>query len=400
MTTGTLTNESLSHTRAGNPKPIRIGSIGSGRRGRIVKLAHRPEQGVELRVICDPKEEVRQQYREEHGEGLVVAEHWREVVEREDIDAIFITTPDYLHEEMAIAALQAGKAVYLEKPMAITIEGCDRVLTALEDARGKLYVGHNMRFFPAMRKMKDLIAAGAIGEVQAVWCRHFVDYGGDAYFKDWHSERRYTTGLLLQKGAHDIDIIHWLAGGYTTRTVGMGKLSVYNRVEHRRAQDEQVPIVTDIANWPPLSQTHISPTVDVEDHSMMLMQLDNGVQASYTQCHYTPDGHRNYTIIGTEGRIENVGDVSSDQHTATIHLWNRRCGTKLGQCERIEIPALEGTHGGADNLIVDDFLRFLTTGQREGAAPLDARMSVAAGVAATESLRHGNQPMDIPPPGR
>lgn len=56
--------------------------------------------------------------------------------------------------------------------------------------------------------MKELIDAGAIGEVKTIWCRHFVGNGGDYYFKDWHAERKNTTSLLLQKGAHDIDVIH------------------------------------------------------------------------------------------------------------------------------------------------------------------------------------------------
>lgn len=374
----------------------RIGSIGAGGRGQIAKLAHRPEAGYELAVVCDLREDVRRDYREEFGAGMDCVADWRRVVDRDDLDAVFITTPDYLHEEHAVAALESGKAVYLEKPMAITIEGCDRILDAAERHGGRLYVGHNMRFYPLMREMKALIGSGAIGEVRAIWCRHFIDYGGDAYFKDWHSERQYTTSLLLQKGAHDLDIIHWLAGGYTRRTVGMGNLSVYNRVEDRQRPGERVPVAFNVANWPPLSQTKLSRVIDVEDHSMMLMDLDNGVQASYQQCHYTPDGHRNYTIIGTEGRIENDGDHSSDQYTASIRLWTKRCGRNLDACKRIEIPKHEGSHGGADELIVDDFLRFLSTGESDGAKPLDARMSVAAGFMATRSLRHGNRPMDVP----
>lgn len=376
---------------------IRLGSIGSGRRGRIAKLAHRPEEGFELAMICDPKVEVQQAYQREFGPNLQIAGHWREVIECRDIEIVFITTPDYLHEEQTVAALQAGKTVYLEKPMAITVEGCDRILCELQRGAGRLYVGHNMRFFPVMRMMKTLIDNGRIGEVQAIWCRHFVDYGGDAYFKDWHSERQYTTGLLLQKGAHDIDIIHWLAGGYTRRTVGMGKLSVYNRVQDRHSDGDRISVEFNENNWPPLSQTRLSPTIDVEDHSMMLMQLNNGVQASYCQCHYAPDGHRNYTIIGTEGRIENDGDHSDEHFMASVRLWTRRCGNRLDEHERIQIPMLEGTHGGADRLIIDDFLRFVTTGESDGATPLDARMSVAAGAMATRSLREANQPLDIPP---
>ena len=81
--------------------------------------------------------------------------------------------------------------------------------------------------------MRELIQDGAIGEVKAIWCRHFVGHGGDFYFKDWHADRRRTTGLLLQKGAHDIDVMHWLAGGYTTRVNAMGALTLYGGIEDR-----------------------------------------------------------------------------------------------------------------------------------------------------------------------
>lgn len=375
---------------------IRIGTIGAGGRGRISKMAHKPEAGAALAMVCDTHAQVIQEYQDEYGSQLQVTDDWQKVVQNEELDAVFITTPDFLHEEQAIAALETGKTVYLEKPMAITLEGCDRILEASRNNGNRLYVGHNMRFFPVMQKMKELIDTGVIGEVQAIWCRHFVDFGGDAYFKDWHAEQRYATGLLLQKGAHDIDMIHWFGGGYTRRTVGMGKLSVYNRITDRRAPDEQTRGKNDLANWPPLSQKGMNPIIEVEDHSMMMMELDNGVQASYTQCHYTPDGYRNYTIIGTEGRIENHGDHSMDQHHAEIWLWTQRCGNVAGGgYQTIAVPPATGSHGGADPLIVDDFLDFVKTGQCQGAHPIDARMSVAAGLAATQSLREGNRPMDV-----
>ncbi len=377
---------------------IRIGCIGAGKRGWLAELAHRPDQGVELVGVCDTDAQAIERYRAKFGPDMVVATDYRELLDRAKLDAVFICTPDHLHEEHALAAIEAGCAVYLEKPMAITIEGCDRILHAARDRNLKLYVGHNMRFFPVMLKMKQLIDAGTIGDVQAIWCRHFIAYGGDAYSKDWHSEQQYTTGLLLQKGAHDIDVIHWLAGGYTRRVVGMGKLSVYNRITDRRSPDDPGDKTWRRENWPALSQTGMSPHIDVEDHSMMLMQLDNGVQASYHQCHYTPDQQRNYTIIGTAGRIENIGDTSSDQHWAKVCVWTDRCDLVETGTTCYAIPPLSGTHGGSDNLIVDQFVRYLRGGEIGGATPLDARMSVAAGCRATESLRAGNTPLDVPPP--
>ena len=379
-------------------KTLHFAVIGAHNRGRLSRLLHRPEEGLFLSAVCGTRLEGLEEYRQLCGPDLLMTSDYREVLGRPEIDAVLVCTPDYLHAVHAIDALRAGKDVFLEKPMAITIADCDAIIAAAREAGRKLYVGHNMRFFPVMRKMRELIASGCIGQVEAVWCRHFINYGGDAYFKDWHSERKNTTGLLLQKGAHDIDIIHWLAGGYTRRVVGMGKLSVYNRVPSRRGRDEEGSAAWNPASWPPLSQQKLSPDIDVEDHSMILMQLDNGVQASYQQCHYTPDGHRNYCVIGTEGRLENYGDYSDDCHLATVHLWNSRRGYSPQGQEIFTIPTVSGSHGGSDPLMMADFVRFLRGEPSEGATPRDARMSVATGCLGTDSLRANSRPMDILPP--
>ena len=370
--------------------------VGPHNRGRISLLAHRPEEGLRLVAVCAPHLEGLENYREKCGDELMMTSDYRALVEDPKVNAIFVCSPDHLHAGHAIAALEAGKHVFLEKPMATTIDDGDAILAAAAVSKGKLYVGHNMRFFPVMNKMRDLIVEGRIGRVEAIWCRHFVSYGGDAYFKDWHSERKYTNSLLLQKGAHDIDIIHFLAGGYTRRVIGMGKLSVYNEVKDRRNEDERGVSCFSNDNWPPLSQKRLSPVIDVEDHNMILMQLNNGVQASYLQCHYTPDDCRNYTVIGTEGRLENYGDVSDSSKWASVHLWNRRMGYQEHGNEIFRIPAIEGSHGGADPLIVEDFLRFIHGEKSTGATPRDAWEAMAVGCLGAESLRSGGIPFDVP----
>lgn len=375
-------------------KDLRIGVIGAGGRGALSRLAHKPGEGSRLAAAADTNEESLAQFRSDYGDDVFITTDYRELITRDDVDACFICTPDFLHEEMAVNALEAGMPIYLEKPIATTIEGCDRILNAAMGNKTRLYVGHNMRHFPMILKMKEVIDSGAIGEVQAAWCRHFVSYGGDAYFKDWHSERRYVTSLLLQKGAHDIDVLHWLCGGYTRRTVGMGKLSVYNRCEDRRDPDEPGKAGFDSSNWPPLSQKKVSPKIDVEDHNMVMMELDNGVQVSYMQCHYTPDAWRNYTIIGTEGRIENRGDVGR----CRVEVTNVRYDGFEDPDTIHQLKPDEGGHGGGDPRIVEEFLAFLRGDvDVTNTSPVAARNAVAVGVKGAESIRSGNVPYDIPP---
>lgn len=376
-------------------RELRIGVIGAGGRGGLAGYAHKPEQGVRLVAGADVRPEPLERFCQKYGPEAFVTTDYREVVARPDIDAVFVTSPDYLHEEHALAALRSGKAVYLEKPMAITIEGCDRILCAARENKAKLYLGHNMRHFPVIRKMKELIDAGAIGEVKTGWCRHFVAYGGDAYFKDWHAERKNTTGLLLQKAAHDIDVLHWLCGSYARRVTAMGNLTVYNQIADRHGASERGDARWSHDNWPPLSQKGLHPIIDVEDLSLMLMELESGAICSYQQCHYAPDGWRNYTIIGTEGRIENFGDVPGKE--TVVRLWNRRCDYKPEGDQQFYFPDVGGSHGGADPRIVEEFIRYLREGGKTDTSPIAARYAVAAGCLATASLRNGAHPMDVPP---
>lgn len=375
---------------------IRIGVIGAGGRGRLARNAHKPGKGSRVAACCDLSERALGEAREFFGGDIFVTDDYRRLLEA-PVDAVFITTPDFLHEEQAVAALLAGKAVYLEKPMAITIDGCDRILETARQTRTRLYVGHNMRHMAVVLKMKELIDSGAIGEVKTAWCRHFVGNGPEYYFKDWHAERRYSTSLLLQKAAHDIDVLHWLCGSVSRRVTAMGDLMLLDRTASRLPDlgrpRQKTGAPRDGKCWPPASQENMNAIIDVEDVSMMLMQLDSGVLASYEQCHFTPDYWRNYTIIGTEGRIENEGD--GDPGT-TVKLWNQRHTWHAPGDASYPIVSRESGHGDADVSIVAEFVRFVRDGGPTSTSPVGARGSVAAGCAAAESLRNGSVPCEIP----
>ncbi len=370
-------------------KTLKIGLIATGGRGRNGRQAHQPERGAEVIAGADISQQARDEFRQSFPDAAVF-EDYRELLKMDEIGAVFIAVPDYLHETMAIDALRSGKAVYLEKPMAITIEGCDRILRTAMETGSKLFVGHNMRHFPVVLKMREIIESGVIGDILVGWTRHFIGYGGDAYFRDWHSEQRYSNGLLLQKGAHDIDVMHYLMGSYTKSVVGMGMLSVYDKCGRR---DPGTPGSVEWRpdQYPPLEQTGFSPIIDVEDHNMIMMQLENGAQAAYLQCHYAPDAERNYTFIGTKGRIENIGD-SGDCY---VHVWTSREPRSAPDIV-YHLKPVEGGHGGADVAIVDNFLDFVMNGARTNTSPVAARNAVAAGVLGHYSMRHGCNRQDIP----
>ncbi|WP_084964509.1 Gfo/Idh/MocA family protein [Thermoactinospora rubra] len=372
---------------------LRIGVIGLGLRKNLALAAHRPGHGTTVAAVCDTDPAALKAQAAAFGDPAR-AEDYRELLERPDLDAVLVMTPDDTHERIAVDCLEAGKAVYLEKPMHITVEGCDNILRTARRTGTRLYVGHNMRHMGVVRLMRDIIAKGDIGEPKTIWVRHFVSYGGDYYFKDWHAERARTTGLLLQKAAHDLDVVHWLAGGYTTTVNALGALTVYGDLPRRPAGTPRPEGWLREFEWPPTARRDLNHVVDVEDVSVMNMRLDNGVIAAYQQCHYTPDYWRNYTVIGTEGRLENFGDLPGD----TVKVWNTGPSSYRADCDiAYRVPDATGSHGGADAEVIREFARFVREGGVTDTSPVSARMSVAAGYMATMSLREGGVPYDVPP---
>jgi hypothetical protein len=127
----------------------------------------------------------------------------------------------------------------------------------------------------------------------------------------------------------------------------------------------------------------------------MLMTLENGTFASYQQCHFAPDYWREYTVIGDAGRIENAGNGGPG---TVVHLWDRRTDRWAPDAAHAFPAEATGEgHGGADPAIVSEFLRYVREGGETDTSPVAARYAVAAGCAATESLRNGSVPVAVPP---
>jgi len=299
-----------------------------------------------------------------------------------------------MHEEHAVAALEAGKHVFCEKPLAITIAGCDHILESWRHHGQRLMVGFNMRYMNIFRTMKEIVDSGTIGEIKAVWVRHFVGHGSDFYYHDWHASRRNTTSLLLQKGSHDIDMIHWITGRYTTRTAAFGGLDFFGGDmpnDLTCPACERKETCTEYTEGPRV-QCAFRKEVDVEDNQVMIMELQGGIKAAYLQCHFTPDYHRNYTFIGTEGRVEN------SEPDMKVWVKTRLANSYRDLADRTyHVKPARGGHGGADPVICKDFVDMCLDGRQPLAIPQAGRMAVAAGVMAAQSLRAGGMPMDVPP---
>ena len=381
---------------------VRIGVIGASGRGGMAKHWHNPDGRSVVAGAADVSEGALDWYLKNVNEkGFVTTDH-RELLDRKDIDAIAVMSPDFTHEQYVCDAFEAGKHVFSEKPMAITTEGCDRMLQAWVRSGKKFMIGFNMRYMNIFRVMKDAVDSGAIGDVKVVWVRHFVGHGGRWYYHDWHASSRTATSLLLQKASHDIDMIHWITGRYTTRVSGFGGLDYYggDKPDDLRCPDcderETCVEFQDEGGRPSdnkMDRCVFRKEVDVEDNSTIMMQLEGGIKATYMQCHFTPDYCRNYTFIGTEGRLENLDDGSK----VIVRLRDKSNRWKNLANQNLDVKPASGGHGGADPLVCKEFLDVLLDGKQPLSPPLAGRMSVAVGCAATWSIRNDWQPLDIPP---
>jgi len=375
-------------------KILRIGIIGvTGRGEDLRRWFHQPKKRAVVAGGADISLKALEEFKKIMGPDVFITTNYKELLKRKGIDAIVITSPDFTHEEYTIAALKAKKHVYLEKPMAITTEGCDRVLKAWKASGVKLMVGFNMRHMALFKLMKKIIDSGKIGDIKAAWVRHFVGFGGHFYFHDWHGTRKNTYSLLLQKGSHDIDMIHYLTGSYAKKVSAFGSLDFFggNKSNNLRCPDCKIRKTCLEADYSRINKCCFRKEVDVEDNSEVIMELENGIKATYLQCHFAPEYFRNYTLIGTKGRIENLNDGD----TVIVKLrQNYRFMDKVKEI-KYKVKTGKGNHFGADSIIVEDFLDYLLKGKKPVSTALAGRMSVAVGCTATDSIRSGGKMLKI-----
>ena len=378
---------------------LRMGVIGVGGRGVIAAHWHQAKGRAVVVAGADVSKDALEKFKTGINPQAFTTQDYRELLARKDIDAVAVTSPDFRHEEHAVAALEAGKHVFCEKPLAITTAGCDRILAAWKKSGTRLMVGFNMRYMKLYRTMKEIADSGVLGEIKAVWVRHFVGEGGNFYFHDWHATRANTTSLLLQKGSHDIDMIHWIAGNYTKRVIGIGGLDYFggdmpNDLTCPNCDRKSIcPDVQPADNR--RQQCCFRKEVDVEDNNLILMDMEGGIKATYLQCHFTPEYQRSYVFIGTRGRMESFdleNKVVVRTRRSMIPRMRDDCADRT-----YDVREAEGTHGGADPVICEDFLDMVIDGKAPIATPVAGRMSVAVGCAGAESIRKGGVAVDVPP---
>jgi predicted dehydrogenase len=278
-----------------------------------------------------------------------VAGDWREVVAHGEVDLVSIVTPPVTHAEMAVGALEAGKAVLCEKPMAMNAEETGRMCEAARSSGRLALVDHELRFLPARRRMRELIQGGEIGRV-----RHakFLFRGGSRAVAEtpwnWWSDERAGGGALGAIGSHALDTLHWLLGSRVSHV----SASLASPVAERRdpASGEMRRVTAD-------------------DEASLLVNFEDGGAAE-----------RATGVVAVS-----LGEPGAPEHTVEVfgadgalrldgaqRLWRARVGEGAWQrVEAEEAPLAEGLRDNEWSRGFTAFAREIIDALREGRAGVE-----------------------------
>lgn len=284
---------------------LRFGIIGCGVIGPVHAnaLANLPQ--VTLAAVCDIDLARAQQVAAQY-QIPVVTSDYHQLLARQDIDAVCICTPHYLHAEMAIAAAQAGKHIFCEKPMAISLPAIDAMIAAADDASVQLGLCFQHRFDPVVLAVKRLFDEGRFGIplLGSAFCRCFR---GEAYYNSaawrgtWAQE---GGGVLINQAIHTIDLLLWFLGD---------PLTVQSTIATLRWQE----------------------AIEVEDTAHAVLTFANGALGNIAA---TNASHREWDaalhLTGSRGVVE-----ISTGFPNTITMFELSGGN-------VELPIPEDTHPG------------------------------------------------------
>lgn len=188
-------------------KKLNIGVISCSAMAQIHMKAIMDNPNTELAMLCDINETLLHGAADKFGVEKIAVDY-RDVLSSPEIDAVIVVTPDQTHREITVAALEAGKHVLCEKPMALTLDDCKAMIGAAAKAKAKMMVGQICRYTPGFIEAKKLIDRGVIGELFFVETEYAHDYA--------HIDVEWRLDPLrhgfLGGGCHAVDLARWIAG--------------------------------------------------------------------------------------------------------------------------------------------------------------------------------------------
>ena len=319
-----------------------VGIIGLGRMGRVYAgyLAAMPE--ADIVAVSDVMADHARTFAAEIG-AKSWSPNYHDVLQNKEVEAVFIISPTGTHAEIIVAAAGTGKALFCEKPIALTLAETDNIIAALEKHGTMLQVGFMRRFDAGYVEAKKRIEAGEIGHPTT-----FKAIGRDPFCPDLNYARRENSGgLILDMAIHDFDLARWLMGSEVKRVYTEGGALAFPQLE----------AVGDI------------------DNAVVNMLFENGAIGNVEVSRNALYGYDIRTeILGTEGGL-NIGRY---QETPLVVL------TKRGVTHDM-VPYLHERFGPAYLNQTRDFISRVIDGREPAVGAPEARATLVIGLAATQS---------------
>ena len=270
-------------------KKIKVCLIGCGRAGMIHARNYAGSvEGAELYAICDPSEENLAAAQQELQGISFVYRDYREALKNEAVDAVIVVTPTQFHHDIVIAAAQAGKHVFCEKPMADSVAECDEMIRVCAEHHVKLQLGFMRRFDKSFARGRELIASGSVGDVTMIKSNTY----GPSEPKPWMFDVRKSYGPIGEVNSHDFDTIRWYAGSEVKSIHALG---------HNFRSPEAA------AEYP-----------DYYDTCTVMLEFENGILGVITGAQYVKYGYDSRTeILGTKGIIKVGSQRTNDVEVVT-----------------------------------------------------------------------------------
>lgn len=258
---------------------MKIGFLGTGSMGLShVQLIRDEFPHIELAAVFDPHEPnlAKALAAAPSAKAYTTAEALAQATE---LDAVFISTPGYLHAEHTALCLRGGKHVFGEKPVMTTRDGCRRMIELAGQHPDRIIlINHELRYARYFQKIKALIDAGEVGTVRLVWCKEFR---GPFLKKvgDWIQDSRYSGGCLVDKNCHHFDLMNWWIGARPKRVCGFGGNEVVRVVNNEH---------------------------EVIDHASVSFEYENGVRGGLLVSMFAPRTGEDLEmgVIGDRGMIQ------------------------------------------------------------------------------------------------
>lgn len=223
-------------TAARRGDPVAIGVVGVGRQGRAIIGELQKIDGASVAAICDTDEARLRSGRRRVPNAPAFADYRRMLDEQSDLSAVIVATPTHLHKQVALDALDAGKHVYCEAPIASTVEDCRALADAARRAATVFQAGLQGRSDPIYQLARTFVSSGAIRDIAAVRAQYhrktsWRTPASDPQRRkalDWKLDPAVSIGLAGEFGTQQFDVVHWYTRRYPVAVRGSGAVRLYD----------------------------------------------------------------------------------------------------------------------------------------------------------------------------